>query len=73
MVFTAVRPQVKKLSSIYKLMPSHYTKRSSKERKTYPLKTEKVYRSKIRLEDLLKNLGPMNEITWGHAVGKEVW
>jgi antitoxin MazE len=30
-------------------------------------------RSKRRIEDMLKNLGPMKELDWGKPVGDEVW
>jgi antitoxin MazE len=30
-------------------------------------------RSKLRLEDMLDNLGPMQEIDWGKPQGDEVW
>jgi len=36
------------------------------------LKTKRR-RSKIKLEDMLDNLGPLEELDWGEAVGDELW
>lgn len=36
------------------------------------LKTQRR-RSRLKLEDMLANLGPMKEVDWGESVGGEVW
>ena len=36
------------------------------------LKTKRR-RSRIRLEDMLENLGSLEELDWGESVGKELW
>jgi antitoxin MazE len=36
------------------------------------LKTQRR-RSRLKLEDMLSNLGPMKEVGWGESVGAEVW
>lgn len=30
-------------------------------------------RSRLNIEDLLENLGPMEEVDWGEPQGQEVW
>ncbi len=30
-------------------------------------------RSKLKLEDMLENLGPLEELDWGKPMGDEVW
>ena len=30
-------------------------------------------RSKVTLEELLENLGPMEEVDWGEPQGQEIW
>ena len=30
-------------------------------------------RSRLRVEDLLENIGPTEEVDWGEAQGQEVW
>ena len=36
------------------------------------LKTKRRH-SRIRLEDMLENLGPLEEFDWGESIGKELW
>jgi antitoxin MazE len=36
------------------------------------LKTQRR-RSRLKLEDMLANLGPMKEVDWGESVGAEAW
>jgi antitoxin MazE len=36
------------------------------------LKTQRR-RSRLKLEDMLANLGPMKEVDWGENIGGEVW
>jgi len=33
----------------------------------------KTRRSKAKLEDLLENLGPLEEVDWGEPRGQEIW
>jgi len=36
------------------------------------LKTKR-HRSRIWLEDMLENLGPLEELDWGESIVKELW
>jgi antitoxin MazE len=36
------------------------------------LKTKRR-RSRLKLEDMLENLGPLKEVEWGQPLGEEVW